>query len=94
MSATAKAFIKPDIDAGSLQVLFEDEEDPGTGYHMLTRQGVKRPALEEADDMAAHHDRRRHEKIGDLLCLAARNRREARTHDKHAKHQQSACPSR
>lgn len=47
VSATAKAFIKPDIDAGSLQVLFEDEEDPGTGYHMLTRQGVKRPPLKK-----------------------------------------------
>ncbi|WP_082429007.1 LysR substrate-binding domain-containing protein [Roseibium alexandrii] len=45
ISATAKTFIQPDIDAGNLKVLFEEGVYPGTGYHLVTRPGVKRPAL-------------------------------------------------
>lgn len=45
ISATAKTFIEPDIEAGSLKVLFEDGVYPGTGYHLVTRPGVHRPPL-------------------------------------------------
>lgn len=45
ISATAKAFIEPDIEAGNLQVLFEDRFHSGAGYHLVTRPGVQRPAL-------------------------------------------------
>lgn len=45
ISATAKAFIEADIASGTLQVLFEDGYYPGTGYHMVTRPGLKRPPL-------------------------------------------------
>lgn len=47
ISATAMAFIEPDIASGSLQVLFEDTVRPGTGYYMLTRPGVMRPPLKK-----------------------------------------------
>jgi len=45
ISATAKMFIETDIEAGNLQVLFEEGVYPGTGYHLVTRPGVKRPPL-------------------------------------------------
>lgn len=45
ISATAKAFIEPDIEAGHLRVLFEDGFHSGAGYHLVTRPGVQRPAL-------------------------------------------------
>ncbi|PVB63499.1 LysR family transcriptional regulator [Labrenzia sp. 011] len=45
ISATAKMFIEADISAGNLQILFEEGVYPGTGYHLVTRPGVKRPPL-------------------------------------------------
>ncbi|WP_428651100.1 LysR family transcriptional regulator [Roseibium sp.] len=45
ISATARVFVEPDIAAGNLKLLFEDEVYPGTGYHLVTRPGVKRPPL-------------------------------------------------
>jgi len=45
ISATAKTFIEPDIESGNLTVLFEEGIYPGTGYHLATRPGVKRPPL-------------------------------------------------
>ncbi len=45
ISATARTFVEADIAAGNLQVLFEDGVYPGTGYHLVTRPGVKRPPL-------------------------------------------------
>ncbi|AXS40114.1 LysR family transcriptional regulator [Breoghania sp. L-A4] len=45
VSATARAFIEPDIASGSLKVLFEDTRSHGSGYHIVTRPGVMRPPL-------------------------------------------------
>jgi LysR family glycine cleavage system transcriptional activator len=45
ISATAKTFLEADIAAGSMKVLFEEGVYPGTGYHLVTRPGVKRPPL-------------------------------------------------
>jgi LysR family glycine cleavage system transcriptional activator len=45
ISATAKTFVEPEIEAGNLRVLFEDGVYPGTGYHLVTRPGVNRPPL-------------------------------------------------
>ncbi|WP_422376071.1 LysR family transcriptional regulator [Roseibium sp.] len=45
ISATAKTFIEADVAAGSMQVLFEEGVNPGTGYHLVTRPGIKRPPL-------------------------------------------------
>ena len=45
ISATAKTFVEAEIESGSLTVLFEDGVYPGTGYHLVTRPGVKRPPL-------------------------------------------------
>jgi len=45
ISATAKTFVEPDVAAGSLLVLFEEGVYPGTGYHLVTRPGIKRPPL-------------------------------------------------
>ncbi len=45
ISATARVFVEPDIAAGNLKLLFEDEVYPGTGYHLVTRPGVNRPPL-------------------------------------------------
>jgi len=47
ISATAMAFIEPDIASGSLRVLFEDTVRQGTGDYMLTRPGVIRPPLKK-----------------------------------------------
>ena len=45
ISATAKTFVEAEITAGSMQVLFEEGINPGTGYHLVTRPGIKRPPL-------------------------------------------------
>jgi len=45
ITATAKVFLEPDIEAGSLKVLFEDRHSPKTGYYIVTRPGVQRPPL-------------------------------------------------
>lgn len=45
ISATAKTFIEADVAAGSMKVLFEEGVNPGTGYHLVTRPGIKRPPL-------------------------------------------------
>ena len=47
ISATARAFIEPDVAAGNLRVLFEDTVRPGAGYYLLTRPGVMRPPLKK-----------------------------------------------
>ncbi len=44
VSATARAFIEPDIRSGAVRVLFEDVL-PGNGYHLVTRPGIQRPPL-------------------------------------------------
>lgn len=41
---TVRIFVEPDIRAGRLIVL-EEEEKPGAGYHLVTRPGVMRPPL-------------------------------------------------
>ncbi|MCG7574983.1 LysR family transcriptional regulator [Phaeobacter sp. CNT1-3] len=43
----ARALIEPDIQAGRLRVLFEEDEstERAKGYHMVTRPGVQRPPL-------------------------------------------------
>lgn len=43
VSAVARALVEPEIENGRLQVLFEDT-DMGSGYHIVTRPGVLRPA--------------------------------------------------
>lgn len=45
ITATAKVLLEPDINAGSLKILFEDETSPTTGYYIVNRPGVQRPAL-------------------------------------------------
>lgn len=45
ISATARAFIEPEIANGTLKVLFEDHDTSFNGYYMVTRPGIKRPAL-------------------------------------------------
>lgn len=45
ISATAKTFIAPELENGTLKVLFEEGIYSGTGYYLTTRPGVKRPAL-------------------------------------------------
>lgn len=45
ISATAKMFLEADIATGNLKVLFEEGVYPGTGYHLVTRPGLKRPPL-------------------------------------------------
>lgn len=44
ISATVHAFVAQDIADGTLVLLHEDIR-PGSGYHMVTRPGVQRPAL-------------------------------------------------
>lgn len=44
VAVTVKAFIQPDLDAGRLLLLHEDEASDA-GYHIVTRPGPKRPAL-------------------------------------------------
>ncbi len=43
--ATARLFIEDDIAAGRLVVLFDGNEGNDKIYHLVTRPGVKRPAL-------------------------------------------------
>ncbi|WP_172300369.1 LysR family transcriptional regulator [Pseudoruegeria sp. HB172150] len=44
VAATARAFIEPEIAAGDIVVLFQDD-GRGMGYHLVTRPGPKRPVL-------------------------------------------------
>ncbi len=43
ISATSRALVEPEIESGRLVVLFEDTE-AGTGYHIVSRPGILRPA--------------------------------------------------
>ncbi|WP_150525097.1 LysR family transcriptional regulator [Roseibium sediminis] len=45
ITATARTFIEAEIEAGTLKVLFEEGASETTGYHIVTRQGVQRPAV-------------------------------------------------
>jgi len=45
ISATAKIFVESDIEAGTLKVLYEDIRPTSSGYHLVTRPGVRRPPL-------------------------------------------------
>lgn len=56
ISATARAFIEADIEAGHLRVLFEDER-PGSGYYIVTRPGVMRPPLKAFVSWLRRHAR-------------------------------------
>jgi len=40
---TARAFFEADIQAGRLRVLFQDQIEKG--YYLLSRPGVRRPAV-------------------------------------------------
>ena len=44
IAVTVQAFVERDIAAGRLRLLYT-EDRPGSGYHIVTRQGVMRPAL-------------------------------------------------
>lgn len=44
VSAVSRALVAPEIKSGQLVVLFEDTAEP-TDYHIVTRPGVKRPAI-------------------------------------------------
>ena len=39
-----RLFVEADLRAGRLVVL-EEEDQPGAGYHLVTRPGVQRPPL-------------------------------------------------
>lgn len=43
IAVVASAFVQPDIQAGRLRLLFEDEDQQG--YFLITRPAVQRPAL-------------------------------------------------
>lgn len=43
ISVVAQALVEKEIESGALVVLFEDTDDT-TGYHIVTRRGVLRPA--------------------------------------------------
>lgn len=44
ITATARAFVEAELQAGTLRILFEDIR-PQSGYHIVTRPGVMRPPL-------------------------------------------------
>ena len=44
VAVTVRRFVERDIEAGRLRVLHE-EENAGTGYYIVTRQGVQRAPL-------------------------------------------------
>ncbi|WP_415921937.1 LysR family transcriptional regulator [Tateyamaria sp. SN6-1] len=44
LAVTVRLFVEADIRAGRLVVL-EEEDQPGAGYHLVTRPGVQRPPL-------------------------------------------------
>lgn len=44
ITASARAFLDAEIEAGSLRLLFEDAR-PGSGYYIATRRGAMRPSL-------------------------------------------------
>ncbi|MBD8893414.1 LysR family transcriptional regulator [Roseibium litorale] len=45
ITATARIFVESLIETGAVRVLFEDTEPVSTGYHMVTRPGLRRPPL-------------------------------------------------
>lgn len=45
VGCTTRVFVADDIAAGRLVVLFEDNGDMGTGYHLVRRKGEMRPPL-------------------------------------------------
>lgn len=47
IGATARAFVEDDIAAGRLISLFEDKSDPRSGYYLIRRPGVARPAVKK-----------------------------------------------
>lgn len=46
LAVTVRAFVEADIRAGRLVVL-QEENSPGSGYHLVTRPGIQRPPLRE-----------------------------------------------
>lgn len=46
ITMTVHAFVERDIAAGRLRVL-HTEDRPGSGYHIITRSGVQRPAVKD-----------------------------------------------
>ena len=44
LAVTVRLFVEADLRAGRLVVL-EEEDQPGAGYHLVTRPGVQRPPL-------------------------------------------------
>lgn len=44
LAVTVRAFVEADIRAGRLVVL-QEENQPGMGYHLVTRPGIQRPPL-------------------------------------------------
>lgn len=47
IAATARAFVKDDIAEGRLVELYADTDDPGSGYYLVYRAGLQRPALKK-----------------------------------------------
>lgn len=45
IAATARAFVDEDIAAGRLVAVYEANEGPGYGYHLLSRIGERRPTV-------------------------------------------------
>jgi LysR family glycine cleavage system transcriptional activator len=45
VGCTTRVFVEEDVAAGDLVVLFEDEGDFGTGYHLVRPRGEMRPPL-------------------------------------------------
>lgn len=45
IAATARAFVEDDLANGRLVVVHEDRDEPGYGYHLLTRHGERRQSV-------------------------------------------------
>ncbi len=45
VAATARAFVEDDLASGRLIVLYEGVRETATGYHLVWRPGIQRPAL-------------------------------------------------
>lgn len=45
VAVTTRLFVEADVAAGRLVVLFEEPRDSRTGYYLVTRPGVQRPAV-------------------------------------------------
>lgn len=56
ITATARAFVEADLEAGHLRVLFEDIR-PQSGYHIVTRPGPMRPPLKAFVQWLRRHAR-------------------------------------